>query len=107
MEMLQQSNIEKLLEEIVDLLRTQHPATEVMGIREAAAYMDMGESFFRELIALYQIPHAPIKGKKGRGRILIRKADLDAFIESRIVSNPKDAMKLQDGRRSNLRGLNP
>lgn len=93
----------QLLQEIADLLRANRPANEIMGIEEAAAYMNMGETFLRELIGLYRIPHAPVKGKKRRGRILLRKKDLDDFINSRIVHNPQEARKIQDGRHSLMR----
>jgi excisionase family DNA binding protein len=89
----------QLLQEVVDLLRARHPANEVMGIEEAAAYLDVGETFLRELIALYKIPHAVLKGKKSRGRIVLRRVDLDAFVASQLVHAPQDAQKQQDGRR--------
>jgi len=88
-----------LLQEIADLLRTHHVAKDVMDVGEAAAYLSIGETFLRDLISLYRIPFAPLKGKGGRGRVVLRKTDLDKFLDSQVVLGPQDAMRLNDGRR--------
>lgn len=95
----------QVLQEIADLLRARHAAPEIMGIPEACAYLGLGETFLRELIALYDIPHAVLKGNKTRGRVVLRKKDLDAFVESQLVNSPDDARRLQDGRRVKTLGI--
>jgi hypothetical protein len=89
----------QILQEICYLLQTNHPATDVMGIKSAAAYMDVSPNFLRELIGRHKIPYAPLKGRKSRGRILLRKIDLDAFLRSQLVNGSEDALALADGRR--------
>ena len=61
-----------ILHEIADLLRARHVAKDVMGAEAAAAYLDVGLTFFREMVALYKIPFVPLKGARGRGRVVYR-----------------------------------
>lgn len=89
----------QLLQEIRDLLQVRHPANENMDIEQSANYLGIGKTFLRELIVLYKIPYAPLRGKKGRGRVILRKVDLDEFRDSMLVRSPKDQLRLQDGRR--------
>ena len=89
----------QLLQEIADLLRTRHPANEVMGIEEAAAYLGIQKTFLAKLVSLRKIPAAYPNGIGKRRRVLLRKVDLDAFLESRLVRTEADAVRMNDGRR--------
>ncbi len=99
------SKVGAVLLEIRDLLRANQPVKEVMTEEEAATYLNISRVFFRELVALYNVSHAWLRGPQTRGRKMFRKKDLDAFLETRLVGSPADASRLMDGRRIHLKGV--
>lgn len=99
------SQLGVLLSEIRDLLRDNKPAKEIMTEEEAANYLNVSRVFFRELVILYAIPHAWLRGRDTRGRKMYRKKDIDTFLESVVVGSPADASRLMDGRRIHLKGV--
>ena len=88
----------QVLQEIKELLEARPPVNEVMDIKSGAAYLGVSENFFRALIDFHHIPYVQLKTIHARGRIVVRKTDLDSFLEAQLVRGPADLLKLNDGR---------
>jgi predicted DNA-binding transcriptional regulator AlpA len=83
------TQIQSLLTEIRDRLKTIQPAKEVMDTKDLAAYTGFSESYIRALRAKYKIPFS----KKG-GTIRYLKRRIDAWLDEDTIRTAEDEIRV-------------